>query len=295
MTETVRTIEVEIIPARDPRLKRQIRHDSESRRYAFPTEHLSIETVEHKRILAILNQGQVGKCTAETGLGVLGTEPYHSQALADLFGMAFGSFDDRGSDRLYDAEEMLDGNGHYPPNDYGSSGLTLAKALRAAGLISGWTQTFSLDGFLKALGQYPVAVGTYWYRSMSHPARDGLVTVDFTSGIDGGHEYEAVGYDAKTNRVKFANSWGTSWGAAGYFHIDADVFGKLLGKKGDATVFTPATLPPPEPQPQPEPPALQREKDLYAALGAWAKAPHTGTPAKIAAALNAEFKRAGLS
>jgi hypothetical protein len=58
--------------------------------------------------------------------------------------------------------------------------------------------------------------------------------------------------------------------------------------------FPPPVTPPPGPTPAVEPPTLQRERDLYAALGAWAKVKRTGQPAVIAAALQALFKRAGL-
>jgi hypothetical protein len=273
MTTPTDVYYVERIPATDPRLKRQIRHDPRSRRFVFDTSGVTIATVEHKRTLPILDQGNVGKCTAEAGLGILGTEPYACDAVTTAFSKAFGGFDDKGTDRLYNAEEAIDGDGPYPPNDNGSSGLTLAKALRAAGAISGWTQVFSLDALLKALQSYPVAVGTYWYQSMMRPGRDGVVKVDFTSGVAGGHEYECVGYDTSTGLLKFANSWGTGWGAAGYFYIDATVFGKLLAKRGDATIFTPISQPAPTPTPTP---STDPDRQLLANLGPWMAAPHSG-------------------
>lgn len=244
-----RTIYRERIHSTDPRCRRHVLHDSESRRYAFDTSGLSIASVEHERVLPILDQLNAGKCTAEAGTGVLGTEPYYSDAVAAAYAKAFGSFDDHGTDRLYSAEETLDGDGPYPPNDNGSTGLTLAKVLRNAGVISGWTQTFTLADALKALTRYPLAVGTYWYNSMFTPDSEGIVTVDTSSGIAGGHEYEVVGYDSSRDLVKLANSWGTSWGAGGYFYLDSVDLGRLLSKQGDVTIFTPAGQPAPTPTP----------------------------------------------
>jgi hypothetical protein len=189
---TIRTILRERIPHTDPRLQRHILHDSESRRYEFDTTGLTIASVEHQRTLPILDQGPVGSCTAECGTGILGTAPYSGTGAAGAaFVRAFGSWDQAGAYRLYSAEETLDGDGPYPPNDQGSTGLTLAKTLRAAGCISGWTQTFSLTAALQALTVYPLARRTYWYNSMFDPSPEGVLTVDPASGIAGGHEYES--------------------------------------------------------------------------------------------------------
>jgi hypothetical protein len=249
-----RTIYRERIPSWDPRLRRHVLHDSESRRYAFDTTGLRIASVDHDRILPILDQGEVGSCTADCGFGVLGTAPYTSAAALTAVVEAFGSFDQAGAYRLYSAEELADGDGPYPPYDNGSTGLTLAKTLRAAGTISGWTQTFTLDDALKALAQYPLAIGTYWYNSMFTPLSDGVVQVHASSGVAGGHEYEAVGYDDTRGLVKLANSWGTSWGRGGYFFLAAEDLGTLLDQQGDVTIFTPLDQPAPTPTPAPDDP-----------------------------------------
>ena len=268
---SVRTVLRERIPSIDPRLKRHVYHDSESRRYAFDTAGLSITSVEHQRMLPILDQGQVGSCTAEAGFGVLGTEPYYSAALGAAIAAAFGSYDQAGAYRLYSAEEQIDGSGTYPPADEGSSGLTLAKALRTAGLISGWTQTFSLDAALKALTVYPLATGTTWFNSMFDPPPSGVLSVRSSSGVAGGHEYEVVGYDAARGLVKIANSWGTSWASAGYAFMQAEDWGALLADRGDVTVLTPLTAPAPVPTPAPADPA---DVTFAGVLRRWVHRPH---------------------
>ena len=277
----MRTIYRERLHRADPRLGRHVLHDSESRRFVFDTSSLTIQSVEHRRVLPILNQLRVGKCTAEAALSVLGTEPYWSPSLMDRFANAFGSADDKGTDGLYSAEQNIDGDGPYPPNDNGSSGLTSAKACRAAGLISGWTQVFSLDAFLRALTRYPISCGTVWYQSMFHPDTSGVLTVDTKSGIAGGHQYECVGYNVGTDRLKFANSWGTGWGDRGYFYMPVATFGALLAKQGDATIFTPITQPAPVPTPAPVVPSAA-DIALNAAVGDWPDAHHIGRTAVVA-------------
>lgn len=282
-----RTIFRERIPSTDPRCRRHVLHDSESRRYEFPTDGLAIADVEHVRTLPILDQGSVGSCTAECGFGILGTAPYSSPAVASAVAGAFGSFDQAGAYRLYSAEETIDGDGPYPPQDNGSTGLTLAKALRAAGLISGWTQTFSLDSALKALTRYPLATGTLWYNSMFDPSPDGVLTVDPRSGIAGGHEYEIVGYDAARGLVKLANSWSASWGVAGFAFMQAEDWGALLADSGDVTVFTPLTQPAPTPAPD-------ADYLLAEALKKWSAHPRLFGSARLKAAGKAWLAAKGL-
>jgi hypothetical protein len=286
-----RTIYRERIHSTDPRLKRHVLHDSESKRFEFDTSGLTIASVEHKRVLSILDQAQVGSCTAETGFGVLGTEPYYSDALAAAVARAFGSFDQPGAYRLYSAEEQIDGSGTYPPADEGSSGLTLAKALRAAGLISGWTQTFSLDAALKALTAYPLACGTVWYNSMFDPSPTGVLSVRSSSGVAGGHEYEVVGYDATRGLVKIANSWGTSWASAGYAFMQAEDWGALLADRGDVTILTPLTAPAPVPTPVPADPA---DAAFAAVLRRWVHRPHLLGNAAMARAARTWLAAKGL-
>jgi hypothetical protein len=288
-----RTIYRERIPSTDPRCKRHVLHDTESRRYAHDTTGLTVASVEHARTLPILDQGDVGSCTAEAGFGVLGTAPYSGdQAVGAAVTKAFGGWDQAGTYRLYSAEESLDGDGPYPPNDNGSTGLTLAKALRAAGAISGWTQTFTLDDALKALTQYPLAVGTVWYNSMFDPDAEGILTVDAASGVAGGHEYEIVGYDASRGLVKAANSWGTGWGAAGYFYLAAEDLGALLAAQGDVTIFTPLSQPAPTPTPSPD--ADPRDVALVADLGHWLHERHVGDNHRAQTAVKAWAQSKGI-
>lgn len=279
----MRTVLDRTIPHTDPRLRRRVLHDSESRRYPFPTDGLSIASVEHQRVLPILDQGQVGSCTAEAGFGTLGTAPYANDTLASAVAAAFGSFDQAGAYRLYSAEETLDGDGPYPPQDNGSTGLTCAKVLKAAGLIAGYQHTFSLADALKALTVQPLITGVNWYNSMFNPSSEGVLTVDPASGLAGGHEVEVLGYDQARGLVHFANSWGASWGQQGFFWMQAEDWGTLLDQQGDVTVFVPLSQPAPTPTPGPD----DADHTFAAALHGWVTLPHVGrnhTVAKAGAA-----------
>lgn len=269
----------------DPRLKRHVHHDSRSWNYEYIPSGTTLKSIEWNRTLGILDQGQVGSCTAEAGFGLMGTEPYYSINLSAQIAARFGSFDQTGAYKLYSSEETLDGNGQYPPSDYGSSGLTCAKVLRNVGLISGWKQTFSLDAALQALMDTPFITGTNWYNSMFEPDANGVLTVDRSSGVAGGHEYEVVGYDFLRGLVKFANSWGTSWGDNGYFYLHAEDYGALLDEQGDTTIFVPSTSPAPVP--------TDPNSVLAATAKPWVNQHHIGANARMAKALKVWLKAEG--
>lgn len=228
-----------IIPSTDPRLKRHINHDPESRRYAFIPQHRTLVSAVHTRHIPILDQGQLGSCTGNAGIGALSIDP--------LFAVTPKSttytLDERGAVKLYSDAEKIDGNAGYPPVDYGSSGLSIAKALKNAGLISGYKHTFTLDDALLALVTNPILVGINWYDKMSHPDADGRVRP--TGSLAGGHEIVAREIDALNQRVWFDNSWGPGWGKGGRFYLTFTDFGTLLSQQGDVVVLVPVTSPTP--------------------------------------------------
>lgn len=232
----------EKIPSTDPRLGRHILHDSRSLDFAFDTSGLSIIDVEHKRLVPIFNQGQIGSCTGNAGLGAVNTEPF-IQNPNPVYPP-----DENGAVKLYsDATQIDEYDGVYPPNDTGSSGLAIAKVLKNAGVISGYQHTFSLNDALKALSVYPVFVGVRWYDSMFHPDADGRVHP--VGNIAGGHEIEAYKVDVANGRIWFHNSWGNQWGVNGDFYLTWADFNFLLGQNGDVTVPIPPTITPPPPAP----------------------------------------------
>jgi hypothetical protein len=273
------TIYRERIPSTDPRLKRHILHDDRSRLYPFDTRGLALQEFHHEETIPVFDQGQVGSCTADAAFGTLGTAPYYSGVLAQKVAERWGGLNQAGAYRFYSDEENLDGDGPYPPQDNGSTGLTSAKVLRDAGIIAGWTQTFTVEDALMAGSQQPVSCGTYWYNSMFTPDDKGVITIDPSSGIAGGHQYVMVGYDPATGLIEFRNSWGSGWGDGGHFYAREDSWGTLLENQGDVTVFTI----PGDPQPQPVPPDAATAA-LVAALrhNNWAFHHHIGDSARVA-------------
>lgn len=248
------TVYRERIPSTDPRLNRHIHHDERSRAYAFDTSGLEIVSAKHVRRIPVLDQGNLGSCTGNAGIGCLGTDPFYATVPSRLQPLLVAQgaypFTEDGAVQLYsDATKIDPYDGTYPPTDSGSDGLSIAKVLKAAGQIAGYQHTFSLDDALKALGQYPVICGTVWYQSMFEPRADGQLVVDASSGVAGGHEYVVDEIDADTGRVWMTNSWGSDWSLNGRAWLSWDDWGDLLDAQGDVTVFTPLTQPAPTPTP----------------------------------------------
>jgi hypothetical protein len=220
------------------KLGRVVNHDNRSLSFGFDTRGLSIIDVEHKRLIPVLNQGQVGSCTGNAGIGAVNTEPFIQHPTPHY------SPDENGALKLYADAEIIDGGIGYPPEDKGSSGLSVAKALYNAGMISGYQHIFTLEDTLKALSIYTVISGMNWFSNMFTPDADGRVHPIGT--IEGGHEVEAYKVDTKLGRIWFYNSWG-NWGIGGTFYLTWADFADLLSQQGDATVLFPIVETPPTP------------------------------------------------
>jgi hypothetical protein len=178
--------------------------------------------------------------------------------------------------------------GTYPPDDTGSDGLSVAKALKARGLISGYLHATSLTAMQAALQDTPVIVGTEWRSGMDNPDATGLVHA--TGSVRGGHEYEVIGLDVDRNLFHCVNSWGTGWGVQGHFFISFSDMADLLAHDGDCTQLLPLTAPIPKPQPG--------DADITAWWGKtrdWATARHVGANAKAATAARDLAKAKGLT
>jgi hypothetical protein len=283
-----RTINRERYRPTDHRLGRHVNHDSESRRYRVDTTGLRIASVQHRRHIGVLNQGDLGSCTGNAGIGCLGTDPNYD-TLPTIGGYALTQ---QGAVALYSAATRIDEYpGEYPPEDTGSDGLSIAKALRAAGDISGYRWAFSLDDALKALTASPLITGIPWYSSMFTPGSDGLVKV--FGALAGGHEIVVDEYDGARGWVGFTNSWGSDWGLAGRFYLAVEDWGTLLAQQGDVTAFVPATAP--APVPDPPGPALDPADVAFAtALRPWATQRHAGGNARAAIAAQAWLRAKNL-
>ncbi|GAB3592091.1 hypothetical protein GCM10027446_12130 [Angustibacter peucedani] len=238
--------EIPEIPLAGHRLGRHVNHDPRSRAYAHFARERTLESVRHHRHAPVLDQGDLGSCTGNAMVGAAACDPLFAGLPQRT------TLDEDLAVRLYSAATSLDDYaGTYPPTDTGSDGLSVAKAAKAAGLISGYRHAFTLEDALDALQDGPVLTGIDWYAGFDEPAADGTVTI--SGAIRGGHEIVVDEYDAATGRIGLTNSWGRGWGVDGRFYMTTSTWAQLLAQDGDVTVLVPATAPPPEPDPDPIP------------------------------------------
>lgn len=222
-------------------LGRHVNHDPRSLAYKVIPDG-TVATARWERETPVLDQGDLGSCTGNAAVGVLGTQPFRATLVPTAL------LDEDEAIAIYSAATRVDEyRGEYPPVDTGSDGLSVAKACKAAGFISGYRHITSLAAAYTAIQEGPFIVGTEWRSGMDKPDAKGVVKA--TGAVRGGHEYECIGYDAKTGLWEFVNSWGPSWGVGGHFFYSSATFSTLLAAEGDATVFVPNSKEPPTPTP----------------------------------------------
>ncbi|WP_377271936.1 hypothetical protein [Peterkaempfera sp. SMS 1(5)a] len=257
------------------RLGRHVEHDPRSRVYALSEDLLpgTYTSAVHTVRIPVLDQGSLGSCTGNAAEALAGCDPLYGAIPASVAARPTGdaAADERQAVALYSAATKLDSvRGQYPPTDTGSTGLAVAKAAQAAGLISGYQHAFSLDSALKALTASPLIVGVNWYEGFDSPDAQGRVSI--SGSVRGGHEFLLYGLDADGRRVLARNSWGEGWGASGCFSFSFDDFGRLLSEQGDVTLFVPVTAPAPQPTPTPVPTPTPSPDDVDKALATAARA-----------------------
>lgn len=272
------TINDLVIPIRsaDPRLKRNINHDSRSADYTLDTRALNPVDVEwgFPGQSFILDQANYGYCTAEGAHYGMWSEPHYETAKnVSPWGVAAGIGTEEWGLYFYADETAHDpypGSFSYPPpggTDTGSDGLTSAKRLTAYGYIDSYQHTFTANDALLGLQKFPFSWGTLW--------KEGMDAVDETTGLvrytgatRGGHQILAYKVDWKNERLWVKQSWG-AWGyrRSGVFNISFADFAASLADQGDATFFVPkvAPIPPQPPQPDVDP----RDAALLHAGNAW--------------------------
>lgn len=243
-------VNIKILDKADPRLDRHVEHDDRSWGYQVTEEvPKTPEDVFWPDRGPILNQKDLGGCVGFTGADFLNTDMAAAVRTAHNSGQFY---DDQAGINFYHLATVSDSiKGTYPPDDTGSSGLGLAKALKKAGLITGYQHAFSWAQFQAAIAIQPVAVGTLWTNSMFNPNKDGVLKVGSLddSNVAGGHEYMIRGISYTKSLVLMRNHWDVTWdtkdgekiAAAGKVPGEAWItfadFQKLLANQGDVTVL----------------------------------------------------------
>lgn len=285
----------EVVPGK--RLGRHIRHDSRSALY--PVREVAQAALADKlwtRHIPILDQGDLGSCTGNGETGNLGTSP-----LFEALPSGYPALDEKEAVALYSAATRIDPYaGTYPPTDTGSDGLSVSKAAKAAGLISGYLNAATLAAMQAALQSGPVIIGINWYDSFDTPDSNGLITISKGASVRGGHEPMLRGVDLEKQQFFGDNSWGASWGDKGSFLLGFADMDRLLSEGGDCTQSLPLTVPAPTPIPTPTPTPVPPGPDtdpadqtLAAATIEWAFQRHTGANEKAAKAAQAWLKDHG--
>lgn len=257
-------------------LGRHVEHDPRSLNFAHGVlPKTAIKSVDWTRRAPIFDQGQLGSCTGNAAAGLVGTDSVSRAGLTSVVPPEGGivPVDEDLAVRVYKLATQLDNiTGSYPPDDTGSSGIGVAKALVKLGLAAKYTHAFSLDALKSALQTGPVMVGTVWLESMFDTDSEGYVKVDRKSPIAGGHEYVISAYNATTKSFRMDNSWGDGWGVRGSaWLLEADMQW-LLSQQGDVTVPAWATAPVPTPPPAPTPSTADpRLVQVVGLVNAWAK------------------------
>jgi len=104
--------------------------------------------------------------------------------------------------------------------------IVIGKPKSWAPLVSKWSLIDSywrlnnLSELKAALKNGPVPIGMACFREIFYVRTNGVIEYPANPNeIYGGHAVCAVGYNDETKRIKFKNSWGSSWGDRGYGYI----------------------------------------------------------------------------
>jgi hypothetical protein len=199
----------------------------------------SLRSREWERVLAILDQGQLGSCTGNAGAGALGTQPLYDACGRNVL----PSPDDAAraeefAVQLYSDATRVDAYlGEYPPDDTGSSGLAICKVFKARGTVTRYRWARNPYGLLRLLQNGPVLQGMPWYTAFFEPDGDGYIDSNSSwpsSGLAGGPRSRGCRRRARHARRlqqhrHLRESWGTSWGDAGRFRMRLRTYEQLDG------------------------------------------------------------------
>lgn len=200
------------------------------------------------------DQGPVGSCTGNAGVGSICTEPFATPSYCN----------EDGAIQAYQGGTCVD-NGcslskcscsgcpkAYCPNtganDNGSFGSSVYTWMKAKGWLYDFDTADTQLDLSAGIEKTACIIGINYYYSMESIGPDCRAVVKTSSGLAGGHEIEVVGKQVMPDgsiRWWFVNSWGI-WGckdAKGYYGYawisNEDLFGNVLQMDGDCPILKP--------------------------------------------------------
>lgn len=185
-----------------------------------PTPTPTPQAVEWANPRPVLDQGDYGTCVGNGWAQWGNSDPVNDSYIEDDARAIY-----------YDAT-VYDG----APDTTYQQGATVrsgAKAMVKRQRLQVYASAQTLDDALQwILTKGTIVFGTDFTYGMESPDSAGLVHP--TGGVAGGHCYLGVGYDPSSQKIKFLNSWGTSWGVNGYFYMFKNEFEQLYADNGEA-------------------------------------------------------------
>ncbi|MBP2654267.1 MAG: xylellain [Firmicutes bacterium] len=212
------------------------------------TEQLPTSVDLRKKCSPIVNQGELGSCTANaiaSGLReyLLINKEIKWMQLSRLFlyyeeRLMEGTVNEDSGAEIRDGMKVLNQTGVCPDADWPYEISTFTNpptdkmvADAAPYKVAEYYRITSLAQLKAALAEgLPVVIGIEVYDSFESDdvASSGVVPMpDITKEQDlGGHAVLVVGYDDDKSQLIVRNSWGITWGDLGYFYLPYDYYDK---------------------------------------------------------------------
>ena len=173
----------------------------------------------------VMDQGQTGSCCGHGFASALSAKyPHYSSHRA-----ALGFYELATSRDTYP--------GHWPEQDTGSSVNAVMRAGRDLTLLSAWKWCTSASAVADAIATVgPVVIGVAWHASMDTDPGTGVLHVDTSTPVRGGHCVALRAWNATSRLFALRNSWGAGWANGGETLVNFDDLQALLTEGGEAAV-----------------------------------------------------------